>query len=888
MQRIITSTMALVLIFTFFSISNINAKITKAGKSNKTQLTNSVNNESFALLSRSDSEMKAEQDDNQSIFKKTKTIRIINLGPVVNWKGLDYAPTISADGRTLYFVSDRPGSKYNTETDELSHDFWATKKAERLDTNFFEPYNIDTTTNLGNLGVNTQYNEGAASIAADRQSLYFTGCNRPDGLGSCDIYKTEIQGDKWGRPVNLGQNVNSEKWESQPSITAGKDRLYFISNRPGPNGDANFDIWYSDYDWDTEEFAPAKNLTQINTSGREFSPFIGADGVTLFFASDGYPGNIGGLDFYVTRYNEETETWQTPENLGKPINTEDDEQFITLPAGGDVIYFASKRTDLSGYQGSYDLFMAFVPSFYKTKIVKVTVIDECSQEFIPAEITIKNPLTGKIYKDSVTTFKKQFEIIVSNADYGNAKDKNAFVNLEITGKNDKYGETSKVQTVSRPTTTEHAEEAGKAEDEILVTLTLGQMPILTTDIEESEHVRTHKMDEPELAGFRGLIMKEVQTWDLYPLLNYVFFDLGSAKIPSRYILFNSPEETKNFSDTTIAGGTLDKYYHLMNIYGFRLKQHPKSKIEIVGCNDGTKADEKKPELSKNRATAVYNYFKNIWGIEENRMKLVIRKKPKVISNLKDSLGIQENRRVEILCKDWEIMKPVFDKDPTIFPQPTDMKFVMKNGIADLLVKSRRIEIKHDSKHWATLTDVGKTDLSKEWDWYSEDATLPTDNEPFMAQLIVTTTNDKECKSPEIEIPVKQVKSEDRKIGTGKDSTLERYSLILFPFDRSDAGKINAKIMRDYVYGRIYPTSVLDVIGHTDVVGLYEHNARLAVKRSNTVYNGIQKKTKGKYAKLFKRGVGEDEPLYDNSLPEGRFYNRTVQVIIKTPLDQFEK
>jgi len=824
----------------------------------------------------------------QDITKKKETIRIINLGPVVNYDGLDYAPTISADGRTLYFVTDRPGSKWNNETNKSSHDFWATKKAERLDTNFYKPFNIDTTTIYGNLGVNTQFNEGAASIAADRQSLYFTGCNRPDGLGDCDLYKSEIEEDKWGRPQNLGPNVNSEKWESMPSITADKGRIYFASNRPGPNGDNNFDIWFSDYDWDTEEFKKAENLTQVNTAGREYAPFIGADGVTLFFSSNGYTPNIGGLDFYVTRLNEEDATWSKPENMGEPINTPQDELFITLPAGGDVIYFSSKRKDLNGYQGDLDLFMAFVPSFYKTKIVKVTVIDDCSQAFIPAEITLKNPLTNKVYKDSINVFKKEFEIVISNADYGNPKDDAKYVNLEITGKNDKYGEVSKVQRVDKPEMTERADEAGKAEDEIFVTLTLGQNPILRTEIDEAEHVRTYKADQPDLADFRGLIMKEVKTWDLYPLLNYVFFPIGSAELPSRYILFKTPEETASFNDTTIAGGTLDKYYHILNIYGFRLNQFPNEKIDIVGCNDGTTPEEKTPGLSKNRAQVVYDYFKNVWKISEDRMKLSFRDKPAVVSNVKDTLGITENRRVEILCNNWEIMKPVFDKDPTIFPQPDKMKFVMNNGIEDLLVAKRRIEIKRGGNMWKVLNEVGTTDVSKGWDWQSEDFVLPVDEVPYMAQLIITTTNGNECKSPEIKIPVMQVKVEEREVGSGKDSTLERYSLILFPFDRSDAGPVNEKIMRDYVYDRVYPSSAVEVIGHTDVVGLYEHNMKLSERRSNTVHGGIMKKTGGKFGGLTKRGVGEDEPLYDNTLPEGRFYNRTVQVIIKTPLNEFEK
>jgi len=829
------------------------------------------------------------QQDNGILGDKT-LIRIINLGPVVNWKGLDYAPTISADGKTLYFVSNRPGSKLN-EDGEPSHDFWATKKANRLDTIFFKPFNIDTSTALGNLGVNTPRNEGAASIAADRQSLYFTACNREDGFGDCDIYKAMIEGDKWGRPINLGRNVNSEYFDSQPSIAPDQSRVYFISTRPGPNSDGkpkleNFDIWYSDWDFEEEEWKPAKNLEALNTPEEEASPFIAADNQTLFFASKGLKPNIGGLDFYVTRNIGEggKMDWSKPENLGEPINTEEDEQFITLPASGDVLYFSSMRQDLAGYQGSLDIFMAFVPTFFRAVNVVVKVIDQCSGINIPAVVTIKNPITGRLFTDSLTLNRTSIEMIVSNTDYGKISDSLKFVDLQITAINPKYGKASVVQRVRKPKVTKRKEEAEKYADVINVTLTLGQRPVLDTKIDEAAYVQNHKAEKPALSGFRGLVMEQFQTWELYPLLNYLFFDKGSSTIPSRYHLFNNSAQTENFTDTTIAGGTLDKYYHLLNIYGYRMNKFPNAKIEIVGCNDGTTKEEKAPGLSKARAENVYNYLKDVWNIDPSRMKVVVRKKPKVISNLKDSLGITENRRVEIISKEWEIMKPVFDKDPKTFPQPETMNFIMRNGIEDELVKSRRIEIKHGEQPWKTLTDVGVLDAEKEWDWMNNDDEYPKDETAYQAKLVITTKSDKECESDPISIPVMQVSTEKKRVERIKDTTIERYSLILFPFDRSDAGPLNNRIMHDYVYNRCKPNSIVEVIGHTDVVGLYEHNQKLSERRSNTVYKGIKKVTKGNLGKLTVYGVGEDEPLYTNSLPEGRFYNRTVQVIIRTPIE----
>ncbi len=901
MQRLTSISIALLFVFALLNSSvlaqiNSNSNNSDVNTSTETQSNNRELHLYAAKLEPiSEGPQEDETSEGKSIIGDPSKIRIINLGPTINHEGFDYAPTVSADGRTLYYVSNSPGSKLEAKggKNDYSHDFWAAKKENRLDTVFRQPYNIDTTTHLGELGVNTKYNEGAASIAADKQSLYFTACNKPDGLGDCDIYKSTIQGDQWGRPRNLGRNVNSKHFDSQPSIAPDQSRIYFVSTREGPNSDGdpsaeNMDIWYSDWDPELEEWQPAKNLEEINTPGEDVSPFIAADGVTLFFASTGYEPNYGETDFYVTRYNYETESWSEPENLGEPINTDGREQFITLPASGDILYFSSTRKDLSGYQGSLDVFMAFVPTFFRTILVKGSVFDECSDEFIPANITIRNPITGQVYTDSLTKSHQEFEIVIANKDFGDPRDSIQSLTLEITAENPNYGKTMKAQRVERPSKTTDADKADEPFEEIYVKLTMGQRPILATEIDEARYISKAKQYQPELASFRGLVMEEYLTWDLYPLLNYVFFDQGSAEIPDRYILFNSPEQTSYFTDTTIAGGTLDKYYHLLNIVGFRMKEYPDSKIEIVGCTDGTTEPEKKQGLSKERADNVFSYLKNVWQIDESRMKLTYRNKPDVVSNLKDSLGIRENRRVEIHSKNWQIMKPVFETDPKTFPQPEKMNFVMKNGIEDDLVTDRRIEIKKDAQMWRVLNDVGLTDAKKTWDWTSKNGQYPKNEDPYISQLVITTTSGAECKSDPIETPVMQVTTKEKKVSTLKDSTRETYSLILFPFDRADVGWRNDRIMNRYVYERILPESEVEVIGHTDIVGLYEHNQKLSVRRAKAVERGIMKKTNGKFSELDMKGVGEDESLYDNSLPEGRFYNRTVQVKINTPVEAWEE
>ena len=203
------------------------------------------NSELYLFGATIESKTTADEDSRGDILEDPKKIRILNLGKVINHKGLDYGPTISADGKTLYYVSNRQGSRVTRDGD-FSHDFWSAKKENNLDTMFSSPVNIDTV----DAGVNTIMNEGVASIAADRQTLYFTGCNRSDGLGDCDIYIAEVDGDRWAKPRNLGRAVNSEYWDSQPTVSPDKSRLYFSSNRPSPSnpdgeGDDDIDIWIS-------------------------------------------------------------------------------------------------------------------------------------------------------------------------------------------------------------------------------------------------------------------------------------------------------------------------------------------------------------------------------------------------------------------------------------------------------------------------------------------------------------------------------------------------------------------------------------------------------------------------------------------------------------------
>ena len=194
------------------------------------------------------------------------------------------------------------------------------------------------------LHINTINNEGAQTLSSGGNYMYFTACDRPGGLGSCDLYFSAFDNGKWSVPVNVGAPVNTQYWESQPSISADGKILFFSSSRPG--GIGGKDIWYSVLKENNKWAVPVNMGNNINTEGDEMSPFIHFDGKTLYFASDGRPG-MGGFDIYFTRMNADS-TWAVPKNLGYPINTFNDEMGLVIEAGGQYAFFSSKRDNING------------------------------------------------------------------------------------------------------------------------------------------------------------------------------------------------------------------------------------------------------------------------------------------------------------------------------------------------------------------------------------------------------------------------------------------------------------------------------------------------------------------------------------------------------------
>ncbi len=289
----------------------------------------------------------------------------VNAGAGINTREAEYFPSLTIDGAELVFTR-RVGN--------ANEDFYS---SQRIDSSWGPSKPLP-----GN--VNTPQNEGAQMISLDGQWLVFTGCSRPDGWGSCDIYISYLTPEGWSEAINLGGRVNSDQWDSQPCLSADKRELYFASRRFGGLGGS--DLYVSRIQPDGTWGVPENLGPGINTAGDESTPFLHADNQTLYFTSNGLPG-YGEDDIFMSRRGPKG-VWSVPVNLGYPINTIDKEGSLFIAPDARTAYFTSDRVE--GY-GSLDIYWFELPEAvrpHKTLWVKGTVTDEKTSKGLPSVIEL--------------------------------------------------------------------------------------------------------------------------------------------------------------------------------------------------------------------------------------------------------------------------------------------------------------------------------------------------------------------------------------------------------------------------------------------------------------------------------------------------------------------
>ena len=284
------------------------------------------------------------------------------------------------------------------------------------------------------------------------------------------------------------------------------------------------------------------------------------------------------------------------------------------------------------------------------------------------------------------------------------------------------------------------------------------------------------------------------------------------------------------------------------------------------------------KLSEDRANAVKNYLTSVWNISEERINIKRRNLPvKLSTPIDDSLKIEENSRVEITSNKYEIIEPIYLTDTVrvlnfnrlVFEPKAEVKKkinswnfkVYQNGSNQVLFDSSGqgkipdsfvLDLENNIENWALLN----SDLNYDFSVNELDGKSAVDNQKIEINSLLSVSEKRKQKQIDIE--------------------LGYFKLILFDFNSSQLSRNNLKIV-EFIKNKINTDSDVKILGYTDKTGNEEGNKRISMRRAQS----SQKAMGLTNAKIY--AIGEEKLLYDNTLPEGRFYCRTVEIISETPV-----
>ncbi len=264
-------------------------------------------------------------------LRSKPTRHVVTEAIAVNSKFNDYAPAYGKNKSELYFTSTREGST-GTNSSKISGqsypDIYFAVKDNK------EKWSVPVPVT----GLSTAAAEGSPAVINGGNTMYYTYCKQAEGENhGCKIFKSKKGGDSWGQPEYVEIIKDSSITAAHPALSPDEMTLYFVSDMNGGKGGK--DIWVSKRTSASGAWGKPENLGgEINTAGNEMYPFVRPNG-ELFFASEGHPG-CGGLDIF--KAEKKDGKW-TVKNMGMPINSSSDDFGIVFYEDQEEGYFSSSR-----------------------------------------------------------------------------------------------------------------------------------------------------------------------------------------------------------------------------------------------------------------------------------------------------------------------------------------------------------------------------------------------------------------------------------------------------------------------------------------------------------------------------------------------------------------
>lgn len=323
-----------------------------------------------------------------------KNLKPINLGENVNSSAYEIMPIISQDGEKLYFTRDLHPDNFGIKKNQ---DIWIAIR----DTNgeFNEAQNIGEP-------LNNDYHNFALGLSTDENKLYVGNVYMPDGTVKSGLSVSKFDGYSWEKPEPILSNLKLKNNQVNYCF-APNGKTIIISANLEDQGFGENDLYAIFQKGDGSWSEPINLGETINTAGMDITPFLSADMSTMYFSTNARPG-YGDYDIFITRRLDDTwHNWSEPLNIGRPLNTEGWDAYLTVPASGEYAYYTSSKQSY----GQSDIFKLLLPQSLKPKVVtlitgkvlnmkdqspvEAKIIYELLGENIEAGVASSNPNTGE-------------------------------------------------------------------------------------------------------------------------------------------------------------------------------------------------------------------------------------------------------------------------------------------------------------------------------------------------------------------------------------------------------------------------------------------------------------------------------------------------------------
>lgn len=265
---------------------------------------------------------------------------IENVNAPINSQYSEYVPVISADESVMIFT-------YRGIKSKGAEKLPASMNSESYTEDVYISYNKNGEwTEPESIGdnINSEGHDAAIALSVDGQTLFIY---KSENNNNGDIYVSKLQGKNWSKPTPLKGDVNKkDSWEGSVTLSANGKVLYFASDRDGGLGGR--DLYKAELQND-DTWGNIQNLgAKINTNFNDDAPFIHPDNKTLYFSSEGHT-SIGGYDIFYSKLDEFS-SFESPTNIGFPINTINDDRYFVLAADGKTGYYSGSGEKSIGEQ----------------------------------------------------------------------------------------------------------------------------------------------------------------------------------------------------------------------------------------------------------------------------------------------------------------------------------------------------------------------------------------------------------------------------------------------------------------------------------------------------------------------------------------------------------